>query len=165
MQSILSLVTAPVLLFVLLGGNLLLLLFCILLSVRINRLRKSTKRLLTGMDGANLETGVHHVLNVLDEIKQKQADQQFALNRMAQRLAGQCANVAVIRYNAFGDIGSDLSFSLAILDDEQTGVVITSIYGREESRVYAKPVEKGSSIYNLSEEELTVIRKASSRTP
>jgi hypothetical protein len=163
MQPILSLFTTPVILLILLGLNVLLLLFCILLSVRISRLRKSTKRLLTGTDGANLETGLHRLMDHLDEIKKKQADQQFAINRLSQRLAGQCANVALIRYNAFGDIGSDLSFSLAMLDDDQNGVVVTSIYGREESRMYAKPIEGGSSVYNLSEEEQAVIRKASGR--
>ncbi len=164
MQPLLSLLTNPVLILILLGFTTLLLLFCILLSVRISRLRKSMKRLLAGTDGANLEAGLHHLLDKLDEIKKNQTDQQFTLNRLSQRLSGLCSNVAVIRYNAFGDIGSDLSFSLAMLDDQQNGVVVTSIYGREESRIFAKPVEGGKSVYNLSEEELAAIRKASFRS-
>ncbi|MFY0545231.1 DUF4446 family protein [Brevibacillus sp. H7] len=163
MQPLLSFFTTPALLFILAGSNFLLLLFCILLSVRISRQRKSMKRLLSGTDGANLEAGLHRILDHLDEIKKTQADQQYALNQFSQRLASQCANIAVIRYNAFGDIGSDLSFSLAMLDDAQNGVVLTSIYGREESRIFAKPVEGGTSVYNLSEEELAVIQKASRR--
>jgi hypothetical protein len=164
MELVLSHITAPVLLIALLVLNLLLLLFCIILSVRINRIRKTTRRLLTGTDGANLEAGIHRVLDELDTVKKKQTDQQFTLNRLSQRLASQCGNVAVLRYNAFGDIGSDLSFSIALLDDAQNGVVITSIYGREESRIFAKPVKGGSSPYNLSEEELAVIKKASDRS-
>jgi hypothetical protein len=164
MEPLLSHITAPVLLMALLGLNLLLLLFCIILSVRINRLRKSTRRLLTGTDGANLEAGIHHVLDELDVVKQKQTDQQMALKRLSERVASQCGNMAIMRYNAFGDIGSDLSFSIALLDDAQNGVVITSIYGREENRIFAKPINRGSSPYNLSEEELAVIQKASSRS-
>jgi hypothetical protein len=68
--------------------------------------------------------------------------------------------VAIIRYNAFGETGSDLSFSVAIVDDAQNGVVITSIFGREESRVYAKPLTAGTSTYPLSDEEQAAIRKA-----
>lgn len=106
---------------------------------------------------------MHRLLDELGESKKKQADQQFVINRLSQKLASQCGQVAVVRYNAFGDIGSDLSFSLALLDDALNGVVITSIYGREESRIYAKPIESGMSVYNLSEEEQTVIKKASNR--
>ncbi|MGN7470079.1 DUF4446 family protein [Brevibacillus sp. SAFN-007a] len=140
--------------------TLILLFVVILQSVRISRLRKSINRLMTGTGGANLEEGLHRLLDQVDEVKKLQNDQQFTLNRLSQRIAAQCGKVAVIRYNAFGDVGSDLSFSLAMLDDAQNGVVITSIFGREESRVYAKPIEAGTSTYHLSEEEQAAIKKA-----
>lgn len=161
MEPFLSQIPNPsLLLLAVLAFNVLLLLFGIMQSVRISRLRKSINRLLTGTSGANLEEGLHRLLDKVEEVNKLQNDQQFALNRLSQRIATQCGRVAVIRYNAFGDTGSDLSFSLAILDDAQNGVVITSIYGREESRVYAKPLEAGTSAYHLSEEEYAVIRKA-----
>lgn len=69
---------------------------------------------------------------------------------------------SVDRYNAFDDQGSDLSFSVAFLDDEQTGVVMSSIYGREESRTYAKPVQRGASRYPLTNEETGVISQVAS---
>lgn len=149
-----------ILLLAMLGMTVLLLLLCIIQSVRISRLRKSMNRFLTGAGGTNLEEGMHQLLDQVDEVKKLQNDQQFAVNRLSQRIAAQCARVGIIRYNAFGDFGSDLSFSMAILDDTQNGVVITSIYGREESRVYAKPLTAGASVYHLSEEEHTAIRKA-----
>ena len=151
---------APGLLLAILALNLILLLIIISQAVRVGRIRKSMKKLLTGTNGANLEEGMHHVLEQLEEVKKGQRDQQFVMNRLTQRLASQCGNVAVIRYNAFGEMGSDLSFSVAIVDDAQNGVVITSIFGREESRVYAKPLSAGNSPYPLSEEEKAVIRKA-----
>ena len=161
MESLLSLTdNASLLLLILLGLIVLLFLFLIAQSVRIRRLRKSINRLLVGTNGTNLEEGMHHLLGELEDVKKRQTDQQFLLNRLSQRVAGQCANVGIVRYNAFEDIGSDLSFSMAILDDAQNGVVVTSIYSRMESRVYAKPIEQGTSPYHLSEEELTAIRKA-----
>jgi hypothetical protein len=57
-------------------------------------------------------------------------------------------------------VGGRLSFSCALLDDEGTGVVLTSINGRQETRVYAKPVTAGTSSYNLSTEEQEAIRQA-----
>ncbi|MEW9107481.1 DUF4446 family protein, partial [Paenibacillus sp.] len=73
------------------------------------------------------------------------------------------SHVGIQRYNAFAERGSDLSFSIAWLNEEQDGVVITSIHGREHSYVYAKPVEKGQSTYSLSPEEKKAIEIAEAK--
>ena len=64
------------------------------------------------------------------------------------------------RNKAFADVGSDLSFSIAILDSYNDGVIITGIYSRQDSITYAKPVDKGISRYELSEEETYVLNEA-----
>ena len=64
------------------------------------------------------------------------------------------------RYKAFEDIGSDLSYSIAMLDGNNNGVIITSIYSRNESITYAKPIDNGISRYDLSEEENSVLHQA-----
>jgi Protein of unknown function (DUF4446) len=68
--------------------------------------------------------------------------------------------VGLLRYDAFEDVGGRLSFSCAMLDEHGSGVVLTSINGRQETRVYAKAVERGNSSYNLSLEEEEAIRQA-----
>lgn len=68
--------------------------------------------------------------------------------------------IGLIRYNPFKGVGGDQSFSVALLDLDNNGFVITSIYGRDGNRVYAKPVDKGKSGYSLSEEEKKAIKKA-----
>ena len=68
--------------------------------------------------------------------------------------------VGIVRYSAFKDTGSDLSFALALLDENNDGIVLNGIYSREMSNIYAKPVEKGASSYTLSEEEKQAIDKA-----
>lgn len=68
--------------------------------------------------------------------------------------------VGLLRYDAFEDVGGRLSFSCAMLDDHGDGVVVTSINGRQDTRVYAKPVSDGKSAYNLSTEEEEAIRQA-----
>ena len=75
-------------------------------------------------------------------------------------IEGSVRNVALLRYDAFEDVGGRLSFSCALLDDAGNGVVLTSINGRQETRVYAKPVQQGGSSYNLSLEEEEAIRRA-----
>jgi uncharacterized membrane protein YccC len=72
-------------------------------------------------------------------------------------LADALRHVAVIRYDAFGDMGGRLSFSAALLDDAGDGLVLTSIHGRSEARTYAKGVKGGSSEQELSPEEKQTI--------
>jgi hypothetical protein len=80
--------------------------------------------------------------------------------RLGDQLRGAVQRVGLIRYDAFEDMGGRLSFSCALLDEHGTGVVITSINGRQDTRVYAKPVNAGRSDHNLSEEEEVAIREA-----
>ena len=69
-------------------------------------------------------------------------------------------NVAVVRYDAFGDMGGRLSFSCAVVDDEGDGLVISSIHARGESRTYAKGIVGGSSEITLTPEEQEALSAA-----
>ncbi|MBI3458671.1 DUF4446 family protein [Candidatus Azambacteria bacterium] len=66
----------------------------------------------------------------------------------------------MIRFNPFKEVGSDQSFSLAILDAHNNGIVISSLFSRDNNRVYGKAVKNGTSKYELLEEEKEVIKKA-----
>ena len=68
--------------------------------------------------------------------------------------------VALVRYDAFEDIGGEQSFSAALLDEGGNGVVLTSIHGRGESRTYGKAVRGGRSEHTLSPEEQQAIAQA-----
>jgi hypothetical protein len=89
----------------------------------------------------------------VEELVRAQGEQSEIARLALQRFA-------VIRYDAFEDMGGRLSFSIAFLDDHGDGIVLTSINGRSETRTYAKPIEKMSSPYNLSEEEREAIATA-----
>jgi len=71
--------------------------------------------------------------------------------------------VGIVRFNPFSEVGSDQSFSIALLDSNDNGVVITSLYSREGNRVYGKPIKNGQSEYLLSAEEKEAIEKAISK--
>jgi hypothetical protein len=68
--------------------------------------------------------------------------------------------VGVIRFNPFKEVGGDQSFSIALLDANHNGFVVTGLYTREGNRIFAKPIENGQSKYLLSGEEKEAIRKA-----
>jgi hypothetical protein len=69
-------------------------------------------------------------------------------------------HLAVVRYDAFGDMGGHLSWSLALLDDAGNGVVLTSIHGRSDARTYAKSIASWTCEQQLSPEEDEAIRHA-----
>ncbi|MCY4728038.1 DUF4446 family protein [Nocardioides sp. STR2] len=69
-------------------------------------------------------------------------------------------HLSVVRYDAFGDVGGHLSWSLAVLDDSGHGVVLTSIHGRSEARTYAKSISSWSCEQQLSPEEEEAIEHA-----
>jgi len=96
-------------------------------------------------------------LNSLD-LKLKKATEE--LNSLKQQQGFCIQKVALSRYNPFKEAGGDQSFTFALLDKDNSGIVITSLYNRDGNRVYGKPLKKGVSEYTLSEEEKKTIEKA-----
>lgn len=131
----------------------------IVLWSKLNRLRKTYMNMLNGDSTLNVEQAFIDLQNRTQELhdQTKQSQQQIA--GIAQQMRKMKSNLGVYRYNAFAQNGSDLSFSVALLDDELDGVVITGIHNREETYVYAKPVSQGQSQYALSPEEKEAIHR------
>jgi hypothetical protein len=92
-------------------------------------------------------------------------DTHAALETLRTDVAASLRRVALVRYDAFGDHGGRLSFSLALLDDVGDGVTLTSIAGRSETRVYAKGVSAGEGDRELSPEETQAVRAAMRQQP
>jgi hypothetical protein len=123
----------------------------------LNKLESKYRKLMRGVNNKNLEDMVISYLDKVDVVK----DQNQDIKQMYERIDGDLKTciqkTSIIRYKAFDDMGSDLSFSIALLDGNSNGVILTSIYGRNESTTYAKPIDKGISRYELSEEEKKVL--------
>lgn len=82
---------------------------------------------------------------------------------MRREARGAVRRIGVVRYDAFGDMGGRLSWSLALLDDGGDGVVLTSIHGRSDARTYAKDVTSWAGASQLSPEEEDAVQQAKSR--
>ena len=105
---------------------------------------KSIEEVLSYAEG--LEKKIETITSELKEIKEKN---KFSVKKLE-----------IKRYNPFSGVGGDQSFSIALLDENNDGLIISSLFSQEGNRVYAKPVKKGVSEYTLSEEEKEVIGKA-----
>ena len=103
---------------------------------------------------------IKDVLSYLEKVDKRIADFSQELEKLKKEAKLHVRKIGAIRYNPFPGVGSDQSFSIALLDDNHDGVVITSLYAREGNRVYAKPIKQGASEYLLSEEEQKAIEKA-----
>ncbi|MGO4498176.1 DUF4446 family protein [Paenibacillus sp. 2RAB27] len=132
---------------------LVLLVMVIIISIRLSSLRKRYNRMINGTSAENMEQLLIEMQNSLNEQKAESVKASTQISGIHQSMKKMTSNIKVRRYNAFNEGGSDLSFSLAMLNEEQDGVIITGIHSREQMYVYAKPVAKGQSSYTLSPEE------------
>ncbi|MCM3635614.1 DUF4446 family protein [Paenibacillus camelliae] len=127
------------------------------------KLKKITRSYRSMMDGTGVENLEGVLVSLKEEQRQEQKDLAAAFSRieaLEKRVPLQKSKMAIHRYNAFSNTGSDLSFSLAITNDEKDGVVLTSIHSREGMYLYGKPLQKGESSYSLTPEERKVIDEA-----
>lgn len=153
-----------------LNNNLILLLFLaitifvitwnILLYLQLWRVRKRLKTFFNGKKASDLE-GV-----LFEEIKRlKKAESE--IKRLAktskdlEKMSSQSIQkTGVVRFNPFKETGGDQSFVIALLDPNDNGLVISSLYTRQGTRIYSKSIEKGLSKYPLSKEETEALKKA-----
>ncbi len=137
-----------------------LLITVLVLLKSISSIEKRYRKLMRGVNNKNLEELIVTYLDKVDEVKDDSQKVKEAYNDLDKRIKGCIQKTSIIRYRAFEDVGSDLSFSIALLDEGNNGVILTGIYGRHESTTYAKPIDKGISRYDLSEEEEQVLQEA-----
>lgn len=121
---------------------------------------KAYKKLTKLLKGGSIEAHILKLEERYDRQDKILGETGKELARLKEHVSSFPHNWHLLRYNAFETIGSDLSFSLALLNDQGDGLVLTGIFGREDTRVYAKPVSGGLSEYTLSEEEIKAIKVA-----
>ena len=132
----------------------------IVLSARLTTLGEKYRKFMRGSSGKNFESMLlDHLGDIEAAIERVNIinEDLISVKNQMERCIQKCN---IIRYNAFSDTGSDLSFSIAMLDNFNDGFIITGIYGRNESINYAKPISKGVSKYPLSVEEELVLNRS-----
>lgn len=142
------------------GLSVLAILVCLINFWRTGRMLKKYKKLINGLECENFEETLEAHMESVNKALNKTREVESVYRLLKKRVENSVQNVGIVRFNAFSNTGSDLSFAVALLDLHGDGVVFSSIYGRNESHAYAKPVQKGESSYHLSGEETEAIKKA-----
>lgn len=141
------------------------LLVVLAVAVKLGRLLRAYDGLLVGDEQASFTAAVSRQTSMAQALRQDVLALREDVAASRGDLLQALRHVAVVRYDAFGDMGGLLSFSVALLDDAGDGLVLTSINGRSETRTYAKGVQAGGGEQPLSPEELEAVEQAAAGAP
>lgn len=131
--------------------------YCLWQITLINKLKKA---FFAGEKALSLESVIYSLKQELADSRGQEAALLESLNRLKKDFAFAVQKVGLVRFNPFNDGGGNFSFSLALLDQHDTGIIITSMYGREQNRIYTKKIDQGKCEIKLTEEEQMAVAEA-----
>jgi hypothetical protein len=124
---------------------------------KIGKIKKKYNNFMSGSGDVNIEELLEASINKADSNRQSIKEIENHINNIDRNLMQCTQKVGIIRYNAFENLGSDLSFSIALLNSNDCGLILSGIYSRDSSATYAKPIVNGKSKYALSLEEIQAL--------
>ena len=136
-----------------------------ILLIKVIKTEKNYKKFMKKLgNGKNIQEDLETFMYRVEKVEKNNLEVMDYCKNLDKNLDECTQKIGIVRYNAFKDTGSDLSFALAMLNAKNNGIVLNGIYSREMSNIYAKPVENGDSKYTLSKEEKEAIEKAVNNT-
>lgn len=161
MENVIHTIGTENFMLILLGLNIILLIAFIMVLIKVFAINQKYKDFMQKLgNGKDIEEDLENYMYRVERVEKQNAEITDFIQKLDNDFEKSIQKVGIVRYNAYKDTGSDLSFTLAMLDENDNGVVLNGIYSRETSNIYAKPVENGKSSYILSEEEQEAIRRA-----
>mgnify|MGYP002517199273 len=132
----------------------------IIVLCKLKTLKRRVDSLTRGKDTESLEDIIVSYLERVESLEEGEEITRAALNAIKDNLKITYQKTGLVKYDAFREMSGALSYSLALLDKENNGVLISSMYSREGCYTYAKEIIKGESKINLSEEEAEALKQA-----
>lgn len=127
------------------------------------RVSRHYARLVSKTGQTSLRQVLEKLLENQSEVEKHILKVEEALAELNRRTQKHVQKVGLVRFNPFAETGGDQSFALALLDSQDSGIVLLSLHGREGTRIYVKSVKQGKSKYQLSREEQQAIEEAKSQ--
>lgn len=121
---------------------------------------KRLKRFFLGKKAKDLEDTIIHLEENIAKLETAKEKTEKELTTISAKLKKSIRGLEVVRFNPFPDQGSNQSFAIGILNEENNGVVLSSLYSRERMSIFAKPIKNGNSDYELTSEEQEALKKA-----
>lgn len=130
------------------------------ISFRMNRFMKKYKSFMRGKDGISLEKTILRNMSDIDMLMESSKNHMEEIRQLKEIQLHTLNKTAIVKYDAFKEMGGKLSFALAMLDQENSGFVMNAIHSREGCYTYIKEIVKGESYIALGEEEKEALRQA-----
>lgn len=127
---------------------------------KLKKINRNYQEFMKGKDGKSLEDQVLHYFEKVEYLEEQEKNLRLDLKSVKESLKTTYQKAGLVRYDAFREMSGALSFSLALLDQENNGVLINSMYSREGCYAYAKSIKNGTCDINLSEEEQEALKQA-----
>lgn len=132
----------------------------ITINVRLNKLVKHYQSMLAGAEGKNLEEMLYVCFEQSKDAMAKTEEMGKLVADLQKQANGCLQRIGLVRFNAFEDVGGEMSFALALLDKQANGFIVSNLYGRQESYVYLRPINQGRASTYLLPEEQQALEKA-----
>lgn len=129
-------------------------------NMRLSRLERKYKMFMKGSDAQSLEKTFVRKFAQIDRLYEAKEDHEHSINHIKKNFDMIFSKYGVEKYDAFDDVGGKLSFALALLDKENTGLILNAVHSRDNCFLYLKEIVKGESYVMLSQEEVEALRKA-----
>ena len=129
-------------------------------SMRLSRLERKYKTFMKGSDAQSLEKIFVRKFAQIDKLYEAKEDHEHDILFIKKNLEKMFSKYGVEKYDAFDDVGGKLSFALALLDNDNTGLILNAVHSRDNCFLYLKEIVKGESYVMLSQEEVEALRKA-----
>ena len=133
----------------------------IILAQRLSKATAAYRSILHESTGTSLGEALDTQAGRVESVQRRLAELDSRYAQLETRSRGSLQHVGLVRFNPFNDTGSDQSFAIALLDDEQSGIVVSSLHGRDGTRIFAKPIHAGQATHPLSAEEQKALGIAS----
>jgi len=139
-----------------------LILFVLLVSVNMkyNRLRKNYSMFMRGKDGKSLESSILARFDELDELSDVSHKNSNDIRDIYKKMSTNYQKIGIVKYDAFLEMGGNLSFALTMLDENNNGWIMNVMHSRDGCYTYVKEVVKGESFIELAEEESESLERA-----
>ncbi|MEI3391419.1 MAG: DUF4446 family protein [Clostridia bacterium] len=161
MNSILEFLRTDTFLIIILLISVLSIILLILNHLKLTKLKNEYSEFMKKLgNGKNIDENLKVYMDRVQKVEDLNKEIIQYCERLDKTVDTCIQKIGIVRYNAFKDVGSNLSFTLALLDNNNNGVVLNGIYSRDNSNIYAKPIKDGKSEYILSDEEKEAIEKA-----
>ncbi|NLN64606.1 MAG: DUF4446 family protein [Clostridiaceae bacterium] len=135
--------------------------FFFILNVRLGRMIKKYNNFMKGLGDKDVENLMTYYRDEMEKLKKEvHGNYNSRITEIENKLPGCIRNIGITNYNAFEDVGNEMSFSVAFLNEKVNGFILTGIYSRAHSYVYTKEIINGKAKRELSKEERDALNKA-----